>query len=151
MAPPGAARVAGDTDREISDTVPIEVSGRGQRHAEEVERVERDAESTRRRADLLLGLHAADFVEEEHPHGTREGRAVGISRGTHGEVADAVAVEVADRRQRSAEGVVRVERAPEPAGERADLPRVLERAIGREGPCRRCQRDHEKHREHHPP
>jgi hypothetical protein len=96
---------------------------------EVVVREQAAAEATLRRADLARGLHAAAAVEEQDPHGAGLRLAVVVAGRARGELRDAVAVEVPERRERPAELVAGIQRAREAAARGADLVRGLDRPV----------------------
>jgi len=70
----------------------------------------RRCEASVRVRHLVRADDIAARVEEEHVHRARAGAAVVVAVRADGEVRDAVAVEVAERRERAAEEIVRAER-----------------------------------------
>jgi hypothetical protein len=101
--------------------VAVEVVQAGQRVAEEVSFEEVAAEAAQPFADLLPGRHGPVGIQEEDPHRSlaRWTRVVGGN--AHREIAHAVAVQVADGRQRGPETIVGLQDAAESAHGLADL------------------------------
>ena len=78
----------------------------------------------------LVGLHRPIGVEEQNPHRAAERAAVVIAECPHGQVAHAVAVQIAQRRHRATEVIVIIQDSGEAALGVADLLVRLDRRVG---------------------
>ena len=92
----GPVVIAVGADSKVGDPVAVEVAERGDGDAEEVARVEGAAEAAGRLADLLLGGDRAVGVHEQDPDRSLIATPVVVIAGADGEVADPVAVQVAE-------------------------------------------------------
>ena len=130
-ASPGAAVVVTvGSDHDVDDPIAIDIADPVDGVTEEVVVVQGGGEPTRGVADLLLGLHRAIGVQEEHVDRTTVGAAVVVELGPDHDVGEAVTVEVTDTSHPLAEPVVVVERGGQPTRGVADLLLGLHGAIG---------------------
>ena len=108
-------------DRDFADSVTVEVADARDRPAEVVRATECGAEAARGVTDLLFGLDGAVRTEPQDIDRTVVRTAIVVGVGTHGEVVDAVAVDVADRADGAAELVAVVKGCGEAAHGVGDL------------------------------
>jgi hypothetical protein len=117
-------------DGEISDSVAVEISERGDRASEAIVGAQETAEAALGGADLSVVAHRPVALEKEEPYGSGIGGAVIVLRGSDGGILDSVPVEVPERGHGAPEPIPRVEKAGEPAFARADLLLRFYRAVG---------------------
>jgi hypothetical protein len=124
--PEGAERIAAVVvqdcaHRDVPGAVAVEIPERRDRESEEIGVVEDAAEVAGRGADLLLRANGAVRVQEQVPERPAIRTSVVVQRRPHGDVGDAIAVDVAEGRDRPAQVGLREELLVESAAERADL------------------------------
>ncbi len=122
--------VRGCAHGEVSDAIAVQVAESGHGLAESAAVVQESSKTAGGAADLLLALDRAVGIHEEDPDRAAIGCAVVVSRRADGEVANAVAVEIAEACGRLSEGVAVVQYSREAALGIADLLVALDRAIG---------------------
>jgi hypothetical protein len=137
-----AVVVAIGSDGDVGRAVEIEVAQRAGRDAEAVVVLDRTDGTARHGRDLVARLHRAVGVEHQEPDGSAlDPPAVGAVRARQ-EIADAVAVEVAQVRHADAEAVVVAEDRPETPALRGELLLAQDRAVlGRARARGQCQRE----------
>ena len=117
-------------DRQVADTVGVDVAHTGERRPEAIVVVEGGGESAGGVADLLLGPDGAVGVQEQDVDRAPVGAAVVVGVRSDREIGNGVAVEVAEPGDRLAEQVAVVEGGGESAGGVADLLFGLDGAVG---------------------
>ena len=100
--------IAVGSDSEIVDAVAVQITQRRQGSTEKVT-VAEVGPVGRAGVDLDGLLHTAVAVEQQHMHRTATIAALVIVSGSDGEIVDAVAVQITQRRQRTTEIVTVVE------------------------------------------
>ena len=108
-------------DGQVADAVAVQIAQRGHRSAKAIAIAQDAHKAALGIADLLVRLDRPVPVEEQHPHRAAVRAPVVVMPRSHGQVADAVAVEIAKRGHRSAEAIAVIQDAVEIAFGVADL------------------------------
>ena len=106
---------------QVAHAVAIEITQRGHRYAEEILIIQDAGETPLGVADLLVGLDRAVSIEEQDPHRAAAGPPVVVMPRSRGQVAHAVAVQIAQRGHLAAEDIAIIQDAGEAALGVADL------------------------------
>lgn len=108
--------VTGRADHQVGNVVAVEVVDGGERGAEAVLGVELTREAALSLGDHLLRLDGTVVVQEQDPDGAAvAAAALAVVGGAHGQVDDAVAIEIAQGRRSDAQQVAVVDHATEAA------------------------------------
>ena len=116
-------------DGQVGNAVAVEIAQRGQGEAKAIVVAQTADKTSLRRADLPVRLHRPVGVEEQHPHRATISAPVVILDRPDGQVADAVAVQIAQRGHRGAEEIAIAQDARKAALGIADLPVRLDRPV----------------------